>query len=192
MIWRPPKLRALWRIATVGGAPITSTIGLAVAIVAVAWTFWGVPTRCKIEAASVTSRAGQAFQVMLPHSFVLDLRGDTISASGRSTLRMLENEQPLGPPHSLHAMIEAQGRGMFSHWDGGLIFSSSDGTDPRYTAEPIHFQSTISCRPGSAFGHRDWDGCGVADAEGGVERRHSRPLDNLDRCGDGNMRRPSP
>jgi hypothetical protein len=48
-----------------------------------------------------------------------------------STLVLLEDGVALGPGHSLHAQIEVQGGGQFSHWQDYLNFSSSDGTDPR-------------------------------------------------------------
>lgn len=37
---------------------------------------------------------------------------------------------PLGPAHALHAAIERDGGGRYSHWNGALLFSSSDGSDP--------------------------------------------------------------
>jgi hypothetical protein len=49
----------------------------------------------------------------------------------RSKLLVCENDHVLGPPHSLHAEIDAQGKGRFSHWAGtGFVFSASDNSDP--------------------------------------------------------------
>lgn len=54
---------------------------------------------------------------------------------GRSTLRVFEDGRPLGPPHTGHDQIARLGAGRYSHWNstlsGGVVFSSSDGSDPR-------------------------------------------------------------
>jgi hypothetical protein len=48
----------------------------------------------------------------------------------RSILMLFENENPLGPAHSLHNDIRNKGGGRFSHWNDALYFSTSDGSDP--------------------------------------------------------------
>jgi hypothetical protein len=50
----------------------------------------------------------------------------------RSPLLLLEDGRILGPAHTLHADIREFGGGRYSHWDGKLWFSSSDGRDPRF------------------------------------------------------------
>jgi FkbM family methyltransferase len=57
-------------------------------------------------------------------------RSDDLENPQRSMLLLLEDENLLGPAHSLHDEIRAQGEGRFSHWDSKLYFSSSDGTNP--------------------------------------------------------------
>ena len=50
---------------------------------------------------------------------------------GRSPVMIYEEGKPLGPPHSTFADISKLGRGRFAYWiKQGLIFSSSDGSDP--------------------------------------------------------------
>jgi hypothetical protein len=62
---------------------------------------------------------------------------DTRNAPSRSTLRLFENDVPLGPAHSSHDDIRNIGQGRFSHWastsssNEKLRFSSSDNSDPR-------------------------------------------------------------
>ena len=43
-----------------------------------------------------------------------------------------EDGVPLGPAHSLHALIRGEGGGRFSHWGPQqvLLFSASDRSDP--------------------------------------------------------------
>jgi hypothetical protein len=57
-----------------------------------------------------------------------------------SSLQLLEDGKPLAPPHTLHAVVENVGRGAYSHWGDGIVFSSSDNSDPntngrRYSVE---------------------------------------------------------
>src|SRR3954464_4271639 len=63
---------------------------------------------------------------------------DTNEAPARSRLRLYEDGNPLGLRHALHAAILQEGACRYSHWDGVLLFSTSDGSDPnsngrRYT-----------------------------------------------------------
>jgi hypothetical protein len=52
-------------------------------------------------------------------------------SQARSRLILYEDGRPLGPAHSPHAVIRERGEGAYSHWQGNLYFSSSDGSDPR-------------------------------------------------------------
>lgn len=56
-------------------------------------------------------------------------RSDDMHASA-SRLELLEDGAPLGPAHAAHQQIRDLGAGRYSHWDGHLYFSSSDGSDP--------------------------------------------------------------
>jgi hypothetical protein len=60
-----------------------------------------------------------------------DLPGDDNLHPRRSGLQLLENGAPIGPAHSSHEDIRRMGGGRFSHWGTGLLFSSSDNSDPR-------------------------------------------------------------
>jgi predicted O-methyltransferase YrrM len=51
-----------------------------------------------------------------------------------STIRLFENDQPLGPAHSLHVDVREKGLGHYSHWGEYLYFSTSDNSDPRLNA----------------------------------------------------------
>ncbi len=61
----------------------------------------------------------------------LKLESDSSSNPYRSRLKIAENNQAFGTPHSLHADIAALGSGRFSHWGSTLYFSTSDNSDPR-------------------------------------------------------------
>jgi MoaA/NifB/PqqE/SkfB family radical SAM enzyme len=47
-----------------------------------------------------------------------------------SPVILLEDGKALGPAHSIHDDIRAQGGGRFSHWGSRLWFSTSDNSDP--------------------------------------------------------------
>jgi hypothetical protein len=72
-------------------------------------------------------RAGLAWTANLPG---VRWPSDSSEDKRRSQLRLWENETQLGPRHALHDAIENEGAGRYSHWGGGLIFSTSDGSDP--------------------------------------------------------------
>lgn len=55
---------------------------------------------------------------------------DTLEEPARATSVVCEDDKKLGPPHSLHVDIARLGHGRYSQWEGGLLFSSSDGSDP--------------------------------------------------------------
>jgi hypothetical protein len=57
-------------------------------------------------------------------------RSDTSEAPKRSSYVVCENNRVLGPPHSQHAEIGTNGRGRFSHWGPGFVFSATDNSDP--------------------------------------------------------------
>ncbi|CAA7619659.1 hypothetical protein [Magnetospirillum sp. SS-4] len=56
--------------------------------------------------------------------------GDSGDAVDRSRLVLLEDGQPVGSPHALHAQIRMQGGGLYSHWLDSVWFSTSDNSDP--------------------------------------------------------------
>jgi len=60
---------------------------------------------------------------------------------------MLEDDRALGPPHSLHADIRKKGLGNYSHWNGSIIFSSSDGTDPRTNGRTYSIKASAEVNP---------------------------------------------
>ena len=55
---------------------------------------------------------------------------DTLEEPTRATSVVCEDDKQLGPAHSLHVDIVRLGHGSYSQWDNGLMFSSSDGSDP--------------------------------------------------------------
>lgn len=69
-------------------------------------------------------------QVDLP--FWLTVQGESTSGLGLSDLQLFEDARALGPAHAGHGSIRQEGGGRFSHWHRRVIFSTSDGSDPRH------------------------------------------------------------
>jgi hypothetical protein len=70
---------------------------------------------------------GHAYKAPLP---TLVRLGDTDANLFHSPALLCEGDTILGPPHTFHAKIVEAGLGRFSHYGDGVVFSSSDNTDP--------------------------------------------------------------
>ena len=80
--------------------------------------------------------AGLAWQAA-KHMLPVDLKAlspyadDPKVEGGYSPVMIYEDGKPLGPAHSNFRDISKLGQGRFTYWIGqGLIFSTSDGSDP--------------------------------------------------------------
>ena len=65
--------------------------------------------------------------------------GDSAGKPALSSLQLYEGTLALGPAHSVHADIRAQGQGRYSHWGNSLHFSASDNSDPRSNGRPYFY-----------------------------------------------------
>lgn len=89
----------------------------------------GLPLRLEISPSLVRPEQGHAWIVMLPaawSAFSSDLKN-----LDRSRLKLTENGTALGPGNATHAEIREDGKGVYSHWQTALYFSTSDNSDPR-------------------------------------------------------------
>jgi lysophospholipase L1-like esterase len=84
--------------------------------------------RIQVNLTNVRRWGGVAYYVS-----VEDLRheADNSDNPARSPWVLLEDGEPLAPPHTMHSEIEAEGKGRWSHWNDIVVFSASDNTDPR-------------------------------------------------------------
>lgn len=97
---------------------------LLAAILSLTLGFPRVTLHRSIRAADIHADTGYAFV------YPIRIRGSDAS-NGTAELELLEDGKPLPLPHTAHVEIRREGRGRFSHWRQGILFSSSDGTDPR-------------------------------------------------------------
>ena len=77
---------------------------------------------------AMAPKSGLAFRVALPAGLP---EGDRGESDETGTLLLYEDHLPLGPAHASPERIAEAGRGRYGQWGRLLLFSSSDGTDPR-------------------------------------------------------------
>jgi hypothetical protein len=110
---------------------------------AVQWLLmYGVPVTQPLRLERMQPAGELAYVVQLDQiSRYLSAPSDDTDAPQRSRGLVLEDGAPLGPAHSLHDGIRQQGRGQFSHWQNWLLFSASDGSDPRQNSRTYVFEA---------------------------------------------------
>jgi SAM-dependent methyltransferase len=106
--------RTLRRIAQIGAAPV-------------------LPGRSPAAEGIVTLRL--PIRRRGGHCYFVDVRdffgqGDVVGKPTDSRLFVFEDGNRIGRPHTPIGLIETEGNGDFSHWDGMLYFSASDNSDP--------------------------------------------------------------
>jgi hypothetical protein len=110
------------------------------------------------------------FQAEQGHAFVVSLPADLISDSeahpSASSLVLLENGRELGPPHSMHADIRANGLGRFSHWSGNLYFSTGDNSDPNHNGR----RYAVEVRESGGLGEGAYEPHPAIDVFADIER----------------------
>jgi hypothetical protein len=128
--------------------------GLIPVLFAVAWavrpTLKGDITRTEIQSTGGMA-GGMAYSVPIsgrpPLAIIYTNLSDDISNPAQSTLILREDGSALGPAHVEHERIRSQGVGTYSHWNGSLIFSTSDNTDPRTNGRTYAIEATAQLRP---------------------------------------------
>lgn len=116
------------------GAGAAVRLALAAALAAyVALLFTAPSAEAPIAPQSIIAQGERGYAAPAPKLIGLGInaRPDDSEHPTRSRVILLEDGKPLGPSHSIHADIADVGRGRFSHWGDAIIFSSSDGADPR-------------------------------------------------------------
>lgn len=122
-----PHTRAC-RLATLGLA-----VGGGLLVLALLLGFATREVSRNLASTTLQPDQGRAFTAALSDlaTWPWQVSGDGMERPRRSTVRLGEDGQALGPAHSLHQTIIERGGGAFSHWRDYLILSSSDGSDPR-------------------------------------------------------------
>jgi hypothetical protein len=107
-----------------------------------------------IPSQDITHDSGQGYwaSVNFDGAGLYVLPKDTPTGPLASRLTLFENGRKLGPPHSLHADIRESAAGRFSHWGAAVLFSASDGSDPRTNGRTYTFSSITTLYPGWAIG----------------------------------------
>jgi hypothetical protein len=111
-----------------------SSILLFAILLALASRLGFVATSIQLLPDGIAPQSGHAYAFRIPFPsavWQMLVSGDSPSDPTPSSLVLVEDGRPLGPPHSLHEAIAKRGLGAFSHWGDYIIFSSSDNRDPR-------------------------------------------------------------
>jgi hypothetical protein len=152
--------RWIFQIAAVNGVgvlsyrvlPRFSVTALIVLLVnsAICCFLWFTPTfQFSIANNEIRPELGGAYQTAdgFVERYVYFLPTDSVGSPASSNLMMFEDGRALRPSHSLHTDIREKGRGRYSHWDGSIIFSSTDGTDPRSNGRAYSVRSSTEVKP---------------------------------------------
>ena len=131
------ELRPRSRLARWTGAQARHAV-MAVVIYGAATAFivlclQGLSVRATLSPDKIDPFGGSAYRASLPTTFtpLFAASGDDVPGESWSNLTVSEDERPLGPPHAPHAQIRSEGLGAYSHWGDSVVFSATDGSDPR-------------------------------------------------------------
>lgn len=103
-----------------------------------------------LATAQIIPGTGRAYAVWMPKAGVrhlVEVQADSPRAPEASSLELFEDGRPLGPSHWSHNDIRNNGQGAFSHWDGILYFSTSDGSSPLTNGRKYLVQAPLSPTP---------------------------------------------
>ena len=121
-------------------------VGLIVVLLAADWA-GGLDWVGEIPVSSIRPMKDHGYQVLQTEGvrsrwdvaiwFYAD--GDSNGSPRASPLRLFEDGRVIGKPHSIHQEIDEKGGGLYSHWAGSLLFSTSDNSDPRRNGRRYSF-----------------------------------------------------
>lgn len=114
----------------------------------------GGERRIEIDPAAITFRAGHAYEVVpgATVGFPYRLVSNSFAEPRRSRLQLFEDAALLGPAYALRKASEDDGRGAYSYWDNTLIFSASDGSDPRVNGRRYQVVAPVMVVPWLRYG----------------------------------------
>lgn len=103
-----------------------------------------------IPAASIQPQNANSYYAPLPPrlsgwmGWLVQIEPDSNTEPSASQLKLLEQGKSFGVPHSVHIDIVEKGRGRYSHWQKGVIFSTPDNSDPRSNGRSYALESPAS------------------------------------------------
>jgi len=102
-----------------------------------------------VSAEKVRPVSGMSYAFDLPYQAlgVGVLTPDINEEPSRSRLRLYEDGDSLPRAHSPHQEIVDLGKGRYSHWGRAIIFSASDGSDPRTNGRSYEYTAQARVNP---------------------------------------------
>ena len=106
------------------------------------------PAEWVIPADEISHLDGETWVVDMKHrvGWPWQAQGDNLYDPYRSDLLLYEDGRLLGPPHTVHAQLQASGGGAYSHWERLLRFSTPNGSDPRSNGREYRVAFTAGAR----------------------------------------------
>jgi lipid A ethanolaminephosphotransferase len=110
---------------------------------------WRPILNAPLAATAIQHQGGYQYSVEVPLSAPAgyQLLADSNDHPAQSTLVLLQDEAPIGRPHSVHDQIRTEGNGGYSHWGGVLYFSTPGNTDPRNDAHRYRVRAQAVLAP---------------------------------------------
>jgi hypothetical protein len=153
--WRPAdRLSAALAIASVAGSGAALLAGFAALL--------APRIELQLDAGHVGAEFGVAYTLTLPQprSPLYRIVGDLPSHPRQSDLQLTEDGRALGHAHAQHGDIRKLGGGRYSHWNAILLFSASDGSDPRSNGR--RYSATVQAQLRPAWQAAGWAGLALA------------------------------
>lgn len=128
---------------------LTLILGLALILVALGLRSWTTFTDLSLQAAGMEPKGGNAYEVNLKRALQWPWRpvSDNLFSLYRSDLVLFENEHRLGPSRAKFPDIQVSGAGAYMHWGRGVVFSTSDNSDPRFNGRRYTVKVTAGVSP---------------------------------------------
>lgn len=103
-----------------------------------------------LDPAAIGQDEGFAYRIPVGSRafFPWQAESDQPGGERRSTLVLYEDGRPLTPAHQSHERVRAAGGGAYSHWGSQLLFSASDGSDPRTNGRQYRAEQRWQIHPG--------------------------------------------
>jgi hypothetical protein len=126
---------------------------LLIAILVLSFTRAGPTLSFDLDPTAIAHQDGHRYvtRLKMSRALALFLPADSAVDTAASTATLWEDDVDIGRAHSFHAFIAKEGMGRFSHWGNRyVLFSASDGSDPRTNGRHYRIEATLTLPPWAA------------------------------------------
>ncbi|MET3908971.1 hypothetical protein ABID59_003317 [Bradyrhizobium sp. S3.3.6] len=129
---------------------LPATVALIIVHLGLCGLLWFTPEASySIAPSQIQPEIGQAYYADTEYGTgrVYRFSSDSPETPTASSLLVFEDGRAIGPPHSAHDDVRRKGGGRFSHWGARIIFSTTDGTDPRSNGRTYSVTASFELKP---------------------------------------------